>query len=147
MSAFPPNAATDTKLPHDSLVPKIIGICSGMLVFTTIVVAARFLIRWRLTKGRLGADDYCMLAAWVLAVAYDLDPLNRKSMHHNPSSYSPQFCWKYEREVLDALADLVLLETKFGLGRHIYDLPQSTDLSALFEVSRRFNLLASKTGR
>ena len=81
MSAFPPTAATDPNLPHDSLVPKIIGICSAMMALTTVVVAARFWIRWQLVKGRFGADDWCILAAWVLATAYDLDPLNRKHIN------------------------------------------------------------------
>lgn len=78
MSAFPPNAASDPNLPHDSLVAHIIGICSAMLVLVTVVVFARFWIRLQLVKGRLGADDWCILVAWVLAVAFDLDPINRK---------------------------------------------------------------------
>ena len=78
MSSFPPSAATDPNLPHDSVVPHVIGICSAMLAFVTLVVGARFWIRWKLVKGRLGADDWCILAAWLLAVAYDIDPINRK---------------------------------------------------------------------
>lgn len=78
MSAFPPNAASDPNLPHDSLVAHVIGICSAMLVLVTVVVFARFWIRLQLVKGRLGADDWCILVAWVLAVAFDLDPINRK---------------------------------------------------------------------
>ncbi len=77
-SPFPPNAATDPDLPHDSLVPKILGICSAMMVLVTLVAAARFWIRWKLVKGRFGADDWCILVAWVLAVAFDLDPINRE---------------------------------------------------------------------
>ncbi|KAL8705812.1 MAG: hypothetical protein Q9201_001099 [Fulgogasparrea decipioides] len=76
MSAFPPSAATDPDLPHDSLVGQIIGICSAMLVLMTLVVGARFWIRLKLTKGGAGADDWCILVAWVLAVAFDLDPIN-----------------------------------------------------------------------
>ncbi len=44
----------------------------------TLVVVARFWIRYRFVKGRLGADELCILMAWVLAVAFDLDPTNRK---------------------------------------------------------------------
>ena len=80
MSAFPPSAATDPNLPHDSLVSHIIGICSAMLVLVTLVVGARFWIRMQFVKGKLGADDWCILVAWVLAVAFDLDPINRKSV-------------------------------------------------------------------
>lgn len=51
-----------------------------MLVLVTLVVGARFWIRYKFVKGRLGADDYCILVAWILAVAFDLDPLNRKCL-------------------------------------------------------------------
>lgn len=78
MSAFPASAATDPNLPHDSMVSHVIGICSAMIILVTVVVGARFWIRWRFVKGRLGADDWCILVAWVLAVAFDLDPINRK---------------------------------------------------------------------
>ena len=77
-SAFGPNAATDTDLPHDSLVGHIIGICSAMLILVTIVVGARFWVRFKLVKGRAGVDDWCILVAWVLAAAFDLGPINRK---------------------------------------------------------------------
>ena len=76
-SPFPADAATDPKLPHDSLVGHIIGICSAMLIFVTLVVGARFWVRYKLVKGKAGADDWCILVAWVLAVAFDLDPINR----------------------------------------------------------------------
>jgi len=49
-----------------------------MMVLVTLVAAARFWIRWKLVKGRFGADDWCILVAWVLAVAFDLDPINRE---------------------------------------------------------------------
>ena len=78
MSSFPPDARTDPNLPHDSLVSHVKGICSAMLILVTLVVAARFWIRFKLVKGRAGADDWCILVAWVLAVAFDLDPINRK---------------------------------------------------------------------
>lgn len=81
MSAYPPSAATDPNLPHDSLVSHILGICSAMLVLVTLVVAARFWIRLWLVQSRLGADDWCILVAWALAVAFDLDPINRKYRH------------------------------------------------------------------
>ena len=77
-SPFPSNAALDPNLPHDSLVPKILGICSAMTILVTLVAAARFLIRWKYVEGRFGADDWCILVAWVLAAAFNLDPLNRK---------------------------------------------------------------------
>ena len=79
MSAFPPDAATDPSLPHDSLVPNIRGVCSAMLILVTLVVGARFWIHLVLVNGRLGPDDWLILVAWVLAAAFDLDPLNRKS--------------------------------------------------------------------
>ena len=78
MAGFPPSVATDPDLPHDSLVPHVIGICSAMLTFVTLVVVARFWVRLTLVKGRLGADDWLILVAWVLAVAFDLNPINRK---------------------------------------------------------------------
>ena len=92
MSAFPPSAATDPNLPHDSLVPQILGVCSAMLVLVTVVVGARFWIRLGLLKTRLGADDWCILVAWVLAVAFDLDPLNRECAEMRPFELS---CVKY----------------------------------------------------
>lgn len=49
-----------------------------MLILVTLVVAARFWIRFKLVKGRAGADDWCILVAWVLAVVFDLDNINRK---------------------------------------------------------------------
>ena len=52
-----------------------------MLVFVTLVVLARFWIRLSLVKSPLGADDWCILVAWILAVAFDLDPINRKSVN------------------------------------------------------------------
>ena len=78
MSTFPPSAATDPDLPHDSMVSHIIGIGSAMLMLVTVVVGARFWIRWRLVKGRFGADDWCILVAWVLAVAFDVGVISRK---------------------------------------------------------------------
>ncbi|ESZ95479.1 hypothetical protein SBOR_4133 [Sclerotinia borealis F-4128] len=94
-------SATDPNLPHDSKVDQILGVCSAMLVITTLVVVTRICTRWKLAKGGLGADDWCILVAWVLAVAYDLDPIN---------------------------------QVKFGLGQHIYDLPEDTNFSASLEL-------------
>lgn len=50
-----------------------------MLILVTLVVLVRSYVRLKLTKGRAGADDWCIMVAWVLAVAFDLDPINRKS--------------------------------------------------------------------
>lgn len=69
---------TTSNLPHNSQVPQVLGVCIIMLVLVTFIVAARFWIRLSLTKGRFGADDWCILAAWALAAAFDLDPINRK---------------------------------------------------------------------
>lgn len=71
-------SATGPNIPHDSKVNQILGVCSAMLVITTIVVAARIWTRLKLAQGGLGADDWCIIVAWVLAVAYDLDPINRE---------------------------------------------------------------------
>ncbi len=81
MSHFPSSAATDPNLPHDSLVSGILGICSAMLALVTLVVGARVWIRFKLVKGRPGADDWCILVAWILAVAFDADNLRRKSVN------------------------------------------------------------------
>ncbi|KAF7502700.1 hypothetical protein GJ744_005239 [Endocarpon pusillum] len=101
MSTFPPSAATDPNLPHDSLVPQIIGICSAMLVLVTLVIVARFWVRWTLVKARLGPDDWCILVSWVLAVAFDLAPIN---------------------------------QTRYGFGRHIYDLSPDTNFSVSLKL-------------
>ncbi|KAF7884061.1 uncharacterized protein EAF01_011484 [Botrytis porri] len=94
-------SATDPNLPHDSKVDQILGVCSAMLVITTVVVAARIWTRLKLAKGGLGSDDWCIIVAWVLAIAFDLDPIN---------------------------------QVKFGLGQHIYDLPENTNFSASLEL-------------
>ncbi|TGO29828.1 hypothetical protein BPAE_0010g00110 [Botrytis paeoniae] len=94
-------SATDPNIPHDSKVDQILGVCSSMLVITTIVVAARIWTRVKLAKGGLGSDDWCIIVAWVLAIAFDLDPIN---------------------------------QVKFGLGQHIYDLPENTNFSASLEL-------------
>ncbi len=52
-----------------------------MLALVTLVVGARFWIRFKLVKGRPGADDWCILVAWILAVAFDADNLRRKSVN------------------------------------------------------------------
>lgn len=78
MSTFPSSAATDPNLPHDSVVSHIIAMGSAMLILVTVVVGARFWIRWRFVKARLGADDWCILVAGVLAVAFDLGVISRK---------------------------------------------------------------------
>ena len=78
MSSFPASAATDTNLPHGSLVPHVLGVCSAMLVLVTLVVVLRFWVRFSLIKVRAGADDWFILVAWVLAVAFDLVSINRK---------------------------------------------------------------------
>ena len=77
-SAFGPNAAANPDLPHDSLVTHIIGICSAMLILVTMVVGARFWVRFKFVKGRAGADDWCILVAWILAAVFDLNPINRE---------------------------------------------------------------------
>ncbi|QSZ33527.1 hypothetical protein DSL72_005095 [Monilinia vaccinii-corymbosi] len=71
-------SATDGR-PHDSRGGQVLAVCSSMLVFTTLVVGARVWIRLNLAKGGLGADDWCILGAWVLAVAYNLDPITQVS--------------------------------------------------------------------
>ena len=58
-----------------------------MLVLVTVIVFARFWIRLSLVKGRLGADDWCILVAWILAVAFDLDPINRECITSSISKY------------------------------------------------------------
>ena len=78
MPLFPPTAATDPSLPHDSLVSQVRGICSALLILTTLFVAARFWIRLTLVRGRLGADDACILVAWILAIMSDIIPMARK---------------------------------------------------------------------
>ncbi|KAF7880002.1 uncharacterized protein EAF02_007639 [Botrytis sinoallii] len=94
-------SATDPNIPHDSKVDQILGVCSAMFVITTVVVAARIWTRLKLAKGGLGSDDWCIIVAWVLAIAFDLDPIN---------------------------------QVKFGLGQHIYDLPENTNFSASLEL-------------
>src|SRR4051812_36083051 len=85
----------DPNLPHDSKVNQILGVCSAMLVLITVVVAARIWIRLKYAKGGLGADDYCIVVAWVLGAAFDLDPINRTSLRHHtisiPSSPEERF--------------------------------------------------------
>ncbi|PQE28991.1 integral membrane protein [Rutstroemia sp. NJR-2017a BBW] len=107
----------DPNLPHDSKANQILGVCSAMLVLITVVVAARIWIRLKYAKGGLGSDDYCIIVAWVLGAAFDLDPINPWS---TPSSNDHM------------LTDLT--EVKFGLGQHIYDLPESTNFSASLEL-------------
>ncbi len=62
-----------------------------MMVLVTLVVVARFWVRFKFVKGRFGADDWCILLAWILAIAYDLDPLNREFVElcrsHLPSRH------------------------------------------------------------
>ena len=55
-----------------------------MLVVVTLVITARFWIRLQLVNGRLGVEDWCILAAWALAAAFDLDPINRESFTGMP---------------------------------------------------------------
>lgn len=50
--------------------------CSAMLVRVTLIVLAKFWIRFKLANGRPGADDWCILVVWVLAIAFDLNPMN-----------------------------------------------------------------------
>ena len=70
---YPPEAAKNPSLPHDSLVGHIIGICTAMLVLVTLTVGTRFWIRLSLVKSKLGADDWCILMAWMIAFAFDID--------------------------------------------------------------------------
>ncbi|KAA8572005.1 hypothetical protein MFRU_018g00480 [Monilinia fructicola] len=72
-------SATDPNLPHDSKAGQVLAVCASMLVFTTLVVGARVWIRLKLAKGGLGADDWCILVAWVLVVSYNLDPITQVS--------------------------------------------------------------------
>lgn len=51
-----------------------------MVVLVTLVIVARFCIRLRIVRARLGADDWCILIGWVLAVAFDLNNILRKSI-------------------------------------------------------------------
>lgn len=78
MSDSAASAATDPNLPHDSLVPHILGIIAGMLALVTLVVGARFWIRFKFTQSRFGADDWCILVAWILAVALSLGAMTGK---------------------------------------------------------------------
>ena len=78
---FTPSSVTDPNLPHDLVVSQIVGVCSAMLALVTVVVVIRFYIRLRLVRSAFGIDDWCILIAWMLAVAFDLDPLNRMSFH------------------------------------------------------------------
>ncbi|KAL8688973.1 MAG: hypothetical protein Q9218_005243 [Villophora microphyllina] len=78
MGAFPPNAATNPTLPHDSRVTHLVGVCSSMLALVTLVVAARTWVRLKLTKGGPGTDDWCILVAWALAVAFDAANIHQR---------------------------------------------------------------------
>ena len=77
-SPFPSGAATDPNLPHGSRVSSIRGICYTFLAFVTLICAVRFWIRWKLVKGQFGADDWFILAAWFLAVLFDVNACARK---------------------------------------------------------------------
>ena len=107
-----------------------------MLILATIVVGARFWVRFKLVKGKAGVDDWCILVAWVLATAFDLGPINRRYSIWDEDALV--FSGSSPRHLLlfsSARRLIVRPETKFGLGRHIYDLPPETNFDASLQVN------------
>ncbi|KAI5921680.1 hypothetical protein F4810DRAFT_712297 [Camillea tinctor] len=62
------NPSVDPTLPHDNGANILIGVVCLVCSIATIAVALRFYTR-SLIIGQIGADDYLVLVAWMLAIA------------------------------------------------------------------------------
>lgn len=75
---------TGVGCPLDSKVDGIKIIIAVMLALMTIIVGTGSWIRAALMRAQLGVNDFCILSAWLLAVAFDLDLFIRKfSVSHS----------------------------------------------------------------
>ncbi|KAF3066552.1 hypothetical protein GL218_09018 [Daldinia childiae] len=82
--------------PIESRSGQVVAIVAAVQALSTIFLALRFYTRLRIQRMGLGADDWIIIAAWLLTLTYGTD---------------------------------ISLQTKFGLGKHLIDLPRETDFT------------------
>ena len=109
--------ASNPSVPHNTLQPEIIRLNSTLIAFTDAIIIVRILVRARIVK-HVALEDYLMVAAGIVATAFSAMNIVGTSAMLAPSYRT----------------DLALTGTRYGLGRHIYDLPPDTLLENVKKV-------------
>jgi hypothetical protein len=113
MSVTNPNQFKGQFLPHDSMVGELHRLNISFIVATSAFIAVRLIVRAFVVK-HVAADDYLMVAAGLFATAFStmaiVGMLLLLTMWYVP------------------ISDLTLPGLRYGLGRHVWDLPQDAAL-------------------
>lgn len=99
--------ASNPNVPHNSVQPEIIRLNVAFIAFTDSIIILRILVRARIVK-HVALEDYLMVAAGLFATAFSA--MNIVGM----------------LVVLSVGMQLIRTGTRYGLGRHVYDLPPHT---------------------
>jgi hypothetical protein len=93
--------------PHEPLDAVIYGVNIPLMVVMTVFVAGRFLSRTYLVRNALGIDDWTMLIAYVRTSL-------RFRLREAPAL-------TLSKILAMAMSACQLVEPKYGIGRHLYD--------------------------
>lgn len=96
---------------HDSAVGEVYLVNIAFIAVTVVIVGVRLVVRG-LVARYVGADDYLMLAAGFFSVAF--------SAMNIFGTLFPFLSIYLQR--------LTTTATRYGLGKHIWDLPQTPEL-------------------
>lgn len=96
-----------------------------MLSLASLAVIGRIWVRLALVNTRLAADDWVIMVSLAFSVAFVADVVTREC-----------FFTYYVYIVLPTTIILTAkLETKYGLGQHVADLPKETNFAESLRVS------------
>lgn len=96
-----------------------------MLAIASLAVIGRIWVRLALVNTRLAADDWVIMISLAFSVAFVADVVTRGcSFAYTLHIVSPT-----------ALMLTAKLETKYGLGQHVADLPKETNFAESLRVS------------
>lgn len=96
-----------------------------MIGIASLAVIGRIWVRLALVNTRLAADDWVIMISLAFSVAFVADVVTRESFFSSPLHIvSPT-----------SIILTTKLETKYGLGQHVTDLPKETNFAESLRVS------------
>lgn len=99
-------------LPHDNAVAEIYQVNISFIAVTSLVIGLRLAVRAFAVK-HVAVDDYLMVGAGLFSTAFSVMVI----------------VGKFRRGICDMESRLLGTGVRYGLGRHIYDLPQDLQLA------------------
>lgn len=96
-----------------------------MLSLASLAVIGRIWVRLALVNTRLAADDWVIMISLAFSVAFVADVVTRECF----------FAYSFYIASATTIILTAKLETKYGLGQHVADLPKETNFAESLRVS------------